>query len=76
MKYHFKNIADGQIAEGYVSLDITGHEAEVDPADAEAILLAEKHGGELVTQQGKPPANPEAYKARLVKPDSKGEPNE
>lgn len=77
MKYHFEAIENGQITEGYVTLQITNHEAEVDPANAEAILLAEKHGGELVTRQGTPPANPNSYKARLTKSEpEKGEPNE
>jgi len=48
MKYHFTNIENGQIAEGYVVIDINGHEAEVGNDDAPAILLAEKHGGEIL----------------------------
>jgi len=47
MIYHFKHIENGQIAEGYTVLDINDHEAEAANDDAEAILLAEKNGGEL-----------------------------
>ena len=62
MIYHFKHIENGQIAEGYTVLDINDHEAEVANDDGPAILLAEKNGGELVTQHGKPPK----YKASLT----------
>jgi hypothetical protein len=51
MKYFFENIENGQIAEGYTSIKIINHEAEVDPADTEAILLAEKRGGQLKAPQ-------------------------
>ena len=50
MKYHFKHIENGQIKKGYTTLQIENHVVEVDPADTEAILLAEKHGGELATE--------------------------
>ena len=50
MKYHFANIENGQIAKGYTVLQIENRTVEVDPADTEAILLAEKHGGELATE--------------------------
>jgi len=51
MKYHFTNIENGQIKRGYTTLQIENHVVEVDPADTEAILLAEKHGGELVVKE-------------------------
>jgi hypothetical protein len=59
MKYHFKNIKNGQIGSGYTVIQITDNKAEIDPADTEAILLAEKNGGELVpkvmkTAEGEP----------------------
>lgn len=57
MKYHFEHIENGQIAEGYAVINISGHEAEIANDDVEAILLAEKHGGEL------------AVKAKQPKPD-------
>lgn len=82
MIYHFKDIESGQIAEGYTVLDINDHKAEILPLkaikiinnkpviyeveDAPALLLAEKHGGELLTGQGKPPADPAKYKTEQV----------
>lgn len=63
IKYHFKDIENGQIAEGYTVLQIANHEAEVSAADEQAMLLAEKHGGEMTTGQGKVPVNPEQYAA-------------
>jgi len=51
MKYHFADIENGQIKKGYTTLQIENHTVEVDPADTEAILLAEKHGGELVVKE-------------------------
>ena len=47
MKYHFADIENGQIKKGYTTLQIENHTVEVNPADTEAILLAEKNGGEL-----------------------------
>lgn len=73
VKYHFKDIENGQIAEGYTVLQIVNHEAEVSAADTEAMLLAEKYGGELVTQQGKLPANPDQYKSKAVERAAKGD---
>ena len=66
MIYHFKDIQSGQIAEGYAILDINDHQAEVANDDAPALLLAEKHGGELMTHHGKPPKDVEKYKAEQV----------
>lgn len=82
MIYHFKDIESGQIAEGYTVLDIEDHKAEILPEkaikivnnkpvvyeveNAAAILLAEKHGGELHTSQGKPPKDAEKYRAEQV----------
>lgn len=63
VKYHFKEIENGQIAEGYTILQINNHEAEVSAADEQAMMLAEKHGGQLTTSQGKPPADPIKYAA-------------
>jgi hypothetical protein len=63
VKYHFKDIENGQIAEGYTIIQIVDNEAEVSAADEQAMMLAEKSGGELTTSQGKPPANPEKYAA-------------
>ena len=71
MRYYFKHIENGQIAEGYTVIKINDHEAEVDAADTEAMLLAEKHGGEIVTQQGKAPVNPEQYKAKATEKAAK-----
>jgi hypothetical protein len=62
MKYHFKHIENGQLTDGYTAIQITGHEAEIDPADTEAILLAEKNGGELA-----PPAKTKAVKSEPEK---------
>jgi hypothetical protein len=66
MIYHFKEIESGQIVEGYTILDINDHQAEIANDNAPALLLAEKHGGELFTLQGKPPADPAKYKAEQV----------
>ena len=66
MIYHFKEIKSGQIAEGYTVLDINDHQAEFANDDEPALLLAEKHGGELLTQQGKPPKDAEKYKAEQI----------
>lgn len=64
MKYHFTDIQNGQIAAGYTVLQIANHEAEIANDDAEAILLAEKSGGQLV----EPPA-----KTKATKTEPKGE---
>jgi len=66
MRYRFKDRESGQIAEGYTVLQIIDFECEVSNDDTEAILLAEKSGGELLTQAGKPPKHPEVYRANLV----------
>lgn len=66
MIYHFKDIESGQIAEGYTVLDINDHKAEVTNDDAPALLLAEKHGGELHTSQGKPPKDADKYRSEQV----------
>jgi hypothetical protein len=66
MIYHFKDIQSGQIVEGYTILDINDHQAEVANDNAPALLLAEKHGGELFTLQGKPPKDAEKYRAEQV----------
>ena len=60
MKYHFADIENGQIKKGYTTLQIENHVVEVDPADTEAILLAEKHGGQLAVKvKAKQPPTPE-----------------
>ncbi len=46
MIYHFKQIENGQITDGYTVIQINKYEAEI--TDEAAILLAEKHGGELI----------------------------
>ncbi len=66
MIYHFKDIENGQIAVGYTVLDINDHEAEIGNDDAPALLLAEKHGGELLTKQGKAPKDPVKYRTEQV----------
>jgi len=78
MIYHFKDIENGQIKKSYTTLQIENHTVEIPPLqkiidgqevlveDVEAMLLAEKHGGELLTKQGKPPKDPEKYKAGLI----------
>lgn len=57
MKYRFNEIENGTIEEGYTSIQIVNHKAEI--VDEAAILLAEKHGGEL--------ALPETPKRKMVK---------
>lgn len=49
MKYFFKNIANGQINDGYLTITIINHEAEI--TDEAEILLAEKNGGELAPKK-------------------------
>lgn len=49
MRYRFNEIENGTIEEGYTSIQIINHEAEI--TDEAAILLAEKHGGELAPPQ-------------------------
>lgn len=51
MRYRFKDKESGQIAEGYTVLQIVNFECEVANDDTEAILLAEKSGGELVVEK-------------------------
>lgn len=54
-KYVFKTIQNGQISDGYTVIQISNGEAEIANDDAAAILLAEKHGGELAPKKsGKP----------------------
>ena len=62
MKYHFPNIENGQIAEGYTVIDINNHEAEIGNDDTEAILLAEKNGGELVAKKAEAKAKADTKK--------------
>jgi hypothetical protein len=62
MIYKFKTIENGQIAEGYCTIQISNFQAEIANDDAPAILLAEKHGGELV-------------EPKKVKSEPKGESN-
>lgn len=59
MKYHFRNIENGQIADAYTVIQITNHEAIVDAGDYPAILLAEKNGGEMVLKKAKAEAKAE-----------------
>jgi hypothetical protein len=66
MIYHFKHITNGQIVEGYTLIDINNNEAEIANDNAPALLLAEKHGGELLTLAGKPPKDAEKYKTEQV----------
>jgi hypothetical protein len=72
MIYHFELIENGQIAEGYTILDINDHQAEISNDDAPALLLAEKHGGELLTLQGKLPKDAAKYKAEHFAKYSQG----
>jgi hypothetical protein len=74
MTYNFPKIDFGQISEGYTTINIIRHQAEIGNDDAEAILLAEKHGGELVTK-AKPVTAPATGKPRTaieVKPGDTG----
>ena len=49
-------------------LTIENHEAQIpDGHTATALMfLAEQNGGELLTQQGKPPKDPEKYRAGRI----------
>lgn len=67
IRYRFENLQNGQLTEGYIVIDINDYEAEVDAADTEAILLAEKHGGEIVT-------HPEKIQAQKIKNAAAGAP--
>lgn len=49
-KYTFKNIQNGQITDGYTVIQIENGAADIANDDAAAILLAEKHGGELAAK--------------------------
>ncbi|GIK36567.1 MAG: hypothetical protein BroJett011_04000 [Chloroflexota bacterium] len=42
--YRF-SLKNGQIAEGYVQLDIMNGLAQVDPENSDQVALAKKHGG-------------------------------
>jgi hypothetical protein len=65
MTYNFPKIDFGQISEGYTTINIIRHQAEIGNDDTEAILLAEKHGGELLTGHA-PTTGTEREKARKV----------
>jgi len=70
MKYHFEDIENGQITEGYNTITIVNHEAEI--KDEAKILLAEKHGGELASSKAK--SKPvDTKKLPELKPDNKQE---
>lgn len=51
VKYFFKNIANGQICEGHIVIQIVNHEAVI--SDEAEMLLAEKNGGELAPKKAK-----------------------
>ena len=62
MKYHFKDVQNGQIADAYTVIQITNHEAVIDAGDYTSILLAEKHGGELVVKKAEKKAETQEAK--------------
>ena len=51
MKFHFADIENQTITEGYTTVVIVDHEAEVPNDDAEAILLAARYGGVEVAKE-------------------------
>ena len=53
-KYHFEEIENGQIQDGYTIVVIENHIAEISNDDVEAMLLAEKNGGVIEAVQDKP----------------------
>ena len=53
VKYKFPDRSSGTIIynEGYTTLVIIDQVAEVDPANADQVALAEMHGGQLITDE-------------------------
>lgn len=64
MKYFFRDIKNGQIADAYTIIQITNHEAVVDSGDYAALLLAEKHGGEMALKKAEVKAEAKKQEAQ------------
>lgn len=51
IKYRFEDIENGVISEGYTSISVVNHVAEIDTDNAEEIKLAQSMDGQRITEK-------------------------